>query len=104
MLCHLLRIECEVRHVFAVQYSSLVILYNENVLDCSIFVISPSQVAYAFILTNVLEFTPAANKRRIVDMGGMEILLTLCQSDNDRIRQQAGKAITNLDANLSIGK
>lgn len=48
----------------------------------------------------------AANKKRILDMGGMEILLTLSRSDEERTRQQASKALANidLDSDISRGK
>lgn len=46
----------------------------------------------------------ASNKTRILDMGGKEILLTLSRSKDQKIRQQATKALANLEPDVSARK
>lgn len=46
----------------------------------------------------------ASNKTRILDMGGEDVLLTLSRSSDEKIRQQATKALANLNPDESARK
>lgn len=46
----------------------------------------------------------ASNKARIQDIGGKDILMTLSRSRDEKIRQQASKALANLNPEESIRK
>lgn len=63
----------------------------------------PNDTLYLACVQHPLTYS-AANKRRILDMGGMETLVALRRSGNEKIRQQAGKAMSNLESELPTGK
>lgn len=46
----------------------------------------------------------AANKTQILDMGGEEVLLVLTRSADEKVRQQANKALANIGPENSSRK
>lgn len=55
--------------------------------------------ARAYCRTHELFFS-ALNKKRILDMGGKDMLVILSRSNDDKTKQQASKALANLDSSV----
>lgn len=55
-------------------------------------------------LSSARALLSASNKTRILDIGGEDILFTLSRSKDEKIRQQATKALANLNLDESARK